>query len=347
MAAGSCSVAAMTEDVPPGLHPPVPLALAKAVESVPAEGALPGGCLYEPKWDGYRLCAFVGTGGVSLWSRQSKDLTRYFRDLQAAIEAQVPPGCVLDGEAVIWTADRLDFDALQRRLVTSKAGLPGLVREQPASFAVFDLLAVAGHDIRNAPLMQRRELLEQLAADWEPPLNLSPVTRDRAQALQWFEELHHAGLEGLVVKGAAQKYEGGTRQWWKVKHREVVDVVVAAVIGPMSRPQSIVAGLPVKGRLRIVGRSTPLTAKAARELAAHLHPPQGPHPWPEVITETMLNRFSKDKGPVTLTRVEPLVVEISADTAWTGNAFRHAVRYLRPRPELAAETVQLPGLTGG
>ena len=102
------------------------------------------------------------------------------------------------------------------------------------------------------------------------------------------------------------------------------------------------AGLPVEGRLRIVGRSTALTAKATRELAAFLHPPRSPHPWPEVITETTLNRFSKDKGPVTLTLVEPLVVEISADVAWTGNAFRHAVRYVRPRPEMDPKSVQLP-----
>jgi ATP-dependent DNA ligase len=74
----------MREDVPPSLHPPVPLALAKAVESVPAVGALPGGCLYEPKWDGYRLCALAGSGGVSLWSRQGKDLTRYLGAAGAA-----------------------------------------------------------------------------------------------------------------------------------------------------------------------------------------------------------------------------------------------------------------------
>jgi ATP-dependent DNA ligase len=132
------------------------------------------------------------------------------------------------------------------------------------------------------------------------------------------------------------------RQWIKVKRRQSLDVVCAAVIGPMERPQYVVAGLPVQGQLRIVGRSTPLTAKAARNLAAYLRPPQGPHPWPEVTTETMLNRFSKDKGPVSLTLVAPMVVEISADDAWTGNAFRHAIRYLRPRPELDPESVQLP-----
>lgn len=86
-----------------------------------------------------------------MWSRQGKDLTRYLPDLQEAIDAQVP-GCVLDGEAVIWTADRLDFDALQRRQVASKTGLSALIQEQPASFVAFDLLAVAGHDIRDTPL---------------------------------------------------------------------------------------------------------------------------------------------------------------------------------------------------
>jgi ATP-dependent DNA ligase len=333
----------MTEDVPPALHPPVPLALAKAVDSIPAEAALPGGSRYEPKWDGYRACTLVGAGGVSLWSRQGKDLSRYFPELLEALAEQVPPGCVLDGEAVVWSGDRLDFDALQRRLVASKASLPALVREQPASFVAFDLLAVAGHDIRDTPLERRRELLEQLAAGWMPPLNLSPITQDRAQALTWFKELHHAGMEGLVVKGAGQSYQGGVRQWIKVKRRQSLDVVCAAVIGPMDRPQYVVAGLPVEGQLRIVGRSTPLTAKAARELAPYLRPPQEPHPWPDVITETTLNRFNRDKGPVTLTLLEPVVVEISADVAWTGNTFRHSFRYLRARPELAVDGVQLPG----
>lgn len=332
----------MTEDVPPALLPPVSLALAKAVDSVPAEAAFPGGSRYEPKWDGYRACALVGAAGVSLWSRQGKELSRYFPELLEALAGQVPPGCVLDGEAVIWSGDRLDFDALQRRLVASKAGLPALVRDRPASFVAFDLLAVAGHDIRDSPLKQRRELLEQLAAGWMPPLNLSPITQDRAQALTWFEEMHHAGLEGLVVKGAGQSYQGGVRQWIKVKRRQSLDVVCGAVIGPISRPQYVVAGLPVEGRLRIVGRSALLPEKVARDLAAHLRPPKGPHPWPEVITETTLNRFSKGKGPVTLTLVEPLVVEISADVAWTGNAFRHVVRYLRVRPELHPTDIQPP-----
>jgi ATP-dependent DNA ligase len=81
---------------------------------------------------------------------------------------------VLDGEAVIWNRDRLDFEALQRRMVTSRAALPALVKEFPAAYAAFDVLAVAGQDVRAVPFAGRRQLLEELAREWAAPLALSP-----------------------------------------------------------------------------------------------------------------------------------------------------------------------------
>ncbi|WP_431230734.1 hypothetical protein [Paenarthrobacter nicotinovorans] len=145
---------------------------------------------------------------MTLWSRQGKELTRILPDLVSAMEAQVPPGVVLDGEAVIWNGDRLDFEALQRRMVTSKAALPALVQELPASFAAFDVLAVAGQDIRDVPFSGRRKLLEELARDWTAPLNLSPATTDMDLAKDWLKDLSATGVEGLVFKGASQPYEG-------------------------------------------------------------------------------------------------------------------------------------------
>jgi hypothetical protein len=103
-----------------------------------------------------------------------------------------------------------------------------------------------------------------------------------------------------------------------------------------------VLGLPVGGRLRIAGRSTPLSAHAGRSLGKYLLAPRGDHPWPEEITETMLDRFNKERGSVRLTLVEPLVVEVSADLAWSGRSFRHPVRILRARPELVPADVRFP-----
>lgn len=315
------------------LRPPLPLSLARPAESIPPAGALPGGCLYEPKWDGFRVAVHVEDSGVSVWSRAGKDLTSRFPDLAASAAAQIPPGYVLDGEAVVWADERLDFAALQARMSAGKRTLPALIRESPASLAVFDMLCLAGNDIRSLPLTTRRELLTELAADWEPPLNLSPSTSDRDEAAEWFTDLASAGIEGLVVKGASQPYTGD-RQWLKVRHRHPVDVLCAAVTGSIRRPSTLVLGLPVHGRLRIVGRTVPLKREVSLLVGRMLEPADESHPWPEEISPRILDRFTDRTDPVHLTRVEPVAMEISADTAFENGSFRHPVRFLRLRPDL-------------
>jgi hypothetical protein len=79
-----------------------------------------------------------------------------------------------------------------------------------------------------------------------------------------------------------------------------------------------------------------------RNLARHLRPTSGTHPWPEAISERTLDRFSKERGTLRLTLVEAIVVEVSADAAWSGSAFRHSVRLQRVRPELSPDEVELP-----
>jgi ATP-dependent DNA ligase len=88
-------------------------------------------------------------GEVRLWSRNGNDFTAKFPDVQAALESQLTTDCVLDGELVVWTGDRLDFDALQQRMVNTAATVRRrLAPAQPASFVAFDVLAVGDVDIR-------------------------------------------------------------------------------------------------------------------------------------------------------------------------------------------------------
>ncbi|MDF2048880.1 hypothetical protein [Arthrobacter sp. Cr_A7] len=128
----------------------------------------------------------------------------------------------------------------------------------------------------------------------------------------------------------------------KLKHRETLDIICGAVIGPITQPSEVVAGLILDGQLRIVGRSTPLKTRESRELARWLQPPTAEHPWPAIVKGTALDRFHRDKEPLALTLVEPVVVEVSADTAWSGRSFRHPMRLLRARPELPTADVVLP-----
>jgi ATP-dependent DNA ligase len=112
-------VADRSERLPAELRQPFKVAMAKAVERMPGEGALPGGTVYEPKWDGFRLVIARDGAESALWSRQRKVLTRAFPEIVEAASLLIPPGIVVDGEVVRWNEGRLDFDALLRRLATS------------------------------------------------------------------------------------------------------------------------------------------------------------------------------------------------------------------------------------
>jgi ATP-dependent DNA ligase len=236
----------------------------------------------------------------------------------------------------------LDFSTLQTRMGHGARGAARLARQRPTSYVAFDLLCAVGRDTRPLPFDDRRALLEQLATAWRPPLNLSPVTSDRATAVTWFEAYAAAGVEGLVVKGGAEAYRA-SRLWLKVKRRGALDVVCGAVIGSITSPQEVVAGLPIDGRLRIVGRTTLLSTSARRALVPWLVPPAGEHPWPTRLPSTALGRFNASRGDVALTLVEPLVVEVSADVAWDGATFRHLLRFSRPRPDAEVASVTPPG----
>lgn len=307
------------------------LALAKAVPTIPDEPGLQ----FEPKWDGVRAAIAVASGRARICSRNRADLTASFPELEQAALAQIPDSTVVDGEIVSWGDGRLDFDAVVRRMGAGQVLARRLAASQPASFVAFDVLAVLGRDVRPLRLSDRRALLEELAAGFAPPMQISPATLDRGLALQWWDDLAETGVEGLVAK-RDQPYKGGERSsWLKIKHYEPQDAVAAAVIGSRSRPSQLVLGVhDFAGRLGFAGRTGPLSSAQAAKAAPFLHAPAGEHPWPEEVPSTWLDRFAKERHLVHLTLVEPVVVEVSADTARTGLAFRHSTRLIRFRPDL-------------
>ncbi|TFV86295.1 ATP-dependent DNA ligase [Blastococcus sp. CT_GayMR16] len=318
--------------LPPELAGPVAVQLAKPVDAIPPANALVGGCLYEPKWDGYRLVVVRTGTSTRVWSKQGRDLTDRFPDVAAAALAQVPAGTVLDGEVVIWNGSRLDFGLLQQRMVTAAGRIGALVAAHPASYVAFDLLAAGGTDLRGQRLSRRRAALEELSGRWAPPMQLSPATADPEEARRWFDDFRPAGVEGLVAKGAGTRYAPGRREWLKVKSWETTEVLAGGVIGPIDRPSQLVAGRFRDGELVVVGRTSPLSPRQAAELAAALRPADDDHPWPDRIGT---GRFGGGRLSVPLTRVDPgVVVEVSADAALQAGVFRHPLRFVRVRPDL-------------
>src|SRR5436309_15737248 len=92
--------------------PPVAPMLAKPI------GGIPAGQMYEPKWDGFRSIIFRDGGEVEIGSRNERPMTRYFPEVVAAIKANFPDRCVVDGEVVVPdpAGRRLEFETLQQRI---------------------------------------------------------------------------------------------------------------------------------------------------------------------------------------------------------------------------------------
>ncbi|MBT0770794.1 ATP-dependent DNA ligase [Kineosporia sp. J2-2] len=314
--------------------------LAKAVDHLPSARTLPGGCQYEPKWDGYRgLLGVAADGGVMVRSRRHTDLTGAFPDVAGAAGRQLPPGTLLDGEIVIWAGDRLDFAALQSRM-TSRQRVAGLIRSAPASFVVFDVLQWQGTPFAQEPLRVRRRKLQTLVTRLEPPFAITPATRDHDVAENWLRDYADArvGIEGLVIKGLAVRYQSGRRAWLKLRIRNSAEALVAAVTGTAQRPERLILALPrPDGTLEIAGTTTDLTPRQRDEIVPYLEVSTGEHFLPGEISTGRLGAWTNPRR-LPIVRVEPTVVaEVQADLADQAGYWRHPTRFLRVRLDLTAD----------
>jgi ATP-dependent DNA ligase len=323
--------------------------LAKLARSLP-EGE---DWLFEPKWDGFRALAFRDGDEVYLQSRDEKPLNRYFPELLPPLAAQLPPRSVLDGEIVIAGERGLAFEALLLRIHPAASRVKMLAEQMPASMVFWDLLALDDEDLRPAPFSRRRELLEKQLAGAQPPIHLTPATRDRTLALDWFTRFEGAGLDGVIAKRLDQPYRPGERTMMKVKHERTADCVVAGFRWHKNGPGTMIGSLLLgihddKGALQHVGIAASFSTKVRHELVAELAPLRENalenHPWRQWRFDPQeqqrmpgaTSRWNRGKD----LSWEPLrperVCEVSYDHL-QGSRFRHATHFLRWRPDKRPE----------
>ena len=320
--------------------------LAKRVEALPeAEG-----WIFEPKWDGFRALVFRDGDEIEIQSRDEKPLNRYFPDLLDPLRRQLPKRAVLDGEIVIATAAGLDFEALQLRLHPAASRVKLLASQTPASVVFFDLLAEGDRDWRGEPFEARRRRLEEVLGGAEPPIHVTPATRDRKTAADWFRRFEGAGLDGVVAKPVSVTYQPDKRVMLKVKHERDCDCVVAGFRWYKDSQRTAVGSLLLglfddAGQLQHVGVCASFTAEKRRELVEFLAPYRKDalvdHPWkgwadlaPDLAPGKRLpggqSRWSQGKD----LSWEPLRPELVAEVAYEhmqGMRFRHMAHLRRWR----------------
>jgi ATP-dependent DNA ligase len=325
------------------VNPPVAPMLAKPVDGIPD-----GDYVFEPKWDGFRSIVFRDGDEVEIGSRNERPMTRYFPELVAAVRAELPERCVIDGEIVVPDAAgrRLDFEALQLRIHPAASRVALLAEQTPAHFIAFDLLALGSENYLERPFAQRRALLEDVLAKAGPSVHLTLATTDRSVATGWFSQFEGAGLDGLIAKPADGIYEPDKRVMKKIKHERTADCVVAGYRVHKSgedRIGSLLLGLYTGDRLASVGVVGALPMEQRISLFAELQPLvtgfEG-HPWDwashaagqRTPQAAMASRWNASKDLSFVPLRPERVLEVRYDHM-EGPRFRHTAQFVRWRPD--------------
>ncbi len=310
--------------------PPLATMEARVRETFPT----PPGFAYEPKWDGFRALAWCGPA-PRLDSRNERPLLRYFPELTESLQS-LPPGTVLDGEIIVVQDGSLDFDALQNRLHPAASRVTMLAAATPAEFVAFDVLAVAGEDVRDEPFSARRQRLESVMRTAPVGWHLTPSTENLTLAERWFDEFESAGCDGIIAKRLDLAYKSGERAMFKIKHRRDADVVIGGyrIHKDGDKIGSLLLGLYTgDGELHFIGHCSGFGDTDRVEILKLLEPLRQEDSFGEDVRRPGAeSRWSAGKD-LSWVPVRPeLVLQVSYDQL-TGGRFRHATRFERWRPD--------------
>jgi len=284
--------------------------LAKLVNSVP-EGE---DWLYELKYDGYRILAYVEGNGAQLLTRNGNDYTNRFPEIASSlIDLAAGRAMVLDGEMVVTDKEgKTDFQALQNYMRNPKG--------QNLTYIIFDLLALDGADLRGSRLIERKEKLEALMKD--APKNLYYSQHVRRKGKESFLAACQANMEGIVGKKADSLYSG-TRNgdWIKLKCDTRQEFVIGGYTlsdKKTSGVSSLLLGVYEDNQLVYIGRAgTGFTERVMKDLELKFASIKR--------NETPFKQAPAPKKNEKIIWLEPVLVAEIKFSEWTGdNLLRQA-----------------------
>src|SRR3981189_2154329 len=228
--------------------------------------------LFEIKWDGVRALARIENGALTLRSRTGVDIAKRYPELASLPDALAARQAILDGEIVALDAQgHSDFERLQERMHV-RAPSNNLVAQIPVVYFAFDLLYCDGYDLRETPLLDRKQLLQRLVYTSE---RFRYADHQLEQGKELFALAERNGLEGIVAKRADSPYVSDRSPYWvKLKITKTVD----AAVGGWTEARtcalplgSLLLGLYQGNKLRFIGHvGSGFDANKLKELSSKL-----------------------------------------------------------------------------
>ena len=204
--------------------------------------------IFEIKYDGYRILAYKNGKTTKLLSRNNNDYTKKFASIAESVNKiakDIP--FVLDGEVVCFNdSGASDFGLLQQSI---KSGKDNFV------YVVFDLLALNGKDLRDTPLLERKEHLQNLIAGANKNILFS--THVLGNGKKCFKTAKDLNLEGIVSKKIDSTYQSKrSEDWLKIKCYKRQEFVVCGYQTSDKNKvlSSILVGYYKNGKLVFAGK---------------------------------------------------------------------------------------------
>jgi bifunctional non-homologous end joining protein LigD len=194
--------------------------------------------LYELKIDGVRIVADRHDGAVALRYRNGRPATATYPEIARAVAALSPERLVLDGEIVAFDeAGRPSFARIGPRIHAERPlDVLRAQAEVPVTYIVFDLLAIGDRDLRDLPLLRRKELLAEVVRGRGLVRALDHLAGSGETLFAFCREQR---LEGVVAKRMDSRYRPGpvrTDDWIKIKcDRDDEFVVIGWLAGKGAR----------------------------------------------------------------------------------------------------------------
>jgi bifunctional non-homologous end joining protein LigD len=285
--------------------------------------------LFEIKWDGVRALAWIKDGNLALRSRNAIDITARYPELASLPQSLSAHQAILDGEIVaLDPRGHSDFELLQQRMHV-RAPTANLLASVPAVYYLFDLLYCDGYDLREVPLLERKQLLQRLLHANER-LRYSDHQLEQGQEL--FELAKQQGLEGIVAKRIDSRYVSErSTSWAKLKVTQTLDAVVCGWTAPRTTGipfGSLLLGLYKGKMLHFIGHAgSGFDARTHKQIAVQLK-------------ELDASKSPFERAPETNEKafwVSPTLVARVKFSGWTQEHYlRHPV-FLGVREDVRAE----------
>jgi len=172
-------------------------------------------CVFEFKYDGFRIMINKNKDEIKLFTRRLDDVSTQFPDIVEAVKNITGESFIIDSEAVGFDPKNKKYRPFQdiSQRIKRKYDIPELVKKLPVELIVFDIIYYNGKSLIKTPFKKRRELLEKIIKKQKLKIILAEqiVTDSEKKAQKFYDKAIDEGQEGLMVKKLEAPYKPGSR----------------------------------------------------------------------------------------------------------------------------------------